>query len=106
LATDYALASGVDVTKVNHDSAAAIAHQLILNKVFTGTVTGSPTTTTFIDTAQTAPDNAWWNGRILLFGGTLGGQGTLLTGWNSATKTFTFKALTRAPTIGDPYGIV
>jgi hypothetical protein len=106
LATDYALASGVNVTQIVSSPAAALAHLGVLQKVYTGTVTGSPTTTTMIDMANMSPDDGWWNGRIILFGGMLQGEGTPITGWTAASHTYTFKALTRAPSINDPYVIV
>jgi hypothetical protein len=106
LATDYALASGVNTTQIAGSASAASNQSAAANKVYVGTVTGSPTTTTFVDTNQTAGDDGWWNGRILIFGASIQGQGTPITGWSASTHTYTFKALTRAPTITDPYVIV
>jgi hypothetical protein len=106
LATDYALASGVNTTQIGGSASAATNQAAAANKVYVGTITASPSTTSFVDTNQAAGDDGWWNGRIIIFGGTVSGQGTPITGWSSSTKTYTYKALTRVPAVTDPYCIV
>lgn len=75
--------------------------------VWKGSVTGSPTTTTFVDTTLTQPDANFWNGRVIIFtSGTLKFQATNITAFNQTTDTLTFTALTSAPSVNDQYIIV
>jgi hypothetical protein len=79
-----------------------------IDTIWRGSVTGSPTTTTFVDSTLTQPDTDWWKGRVIIFrsASTLLYQATVITGFNPATDTLTFTAVTTAPTTGDTYVIV
>lgn len=69
-----------------------------------GSVTGSPTTTSFADTAITEGTN-FWKGRVLVFtSGSLAGQATGVTA--SAVGSLTFVALTAAPSVSDTYILI
>ena len=76
--------------------------------IYRGTVTGSATTTTLVDSGLTQPDTDWWKGRVVIFrtASSLGYQATVITGFNPATDTLTFTAVTTAPVGGDTYVIV
>jgi len=75
-----------------------------------GTVTGTPTTTSFIDTnlASLTSNVDNFNGRTLYFlvtggGGLLAYQATVITGYDPSTQTLRFSPVTQAPANGDAY---
>lgn len=75
--------------------------------IYQGSVTGSPTTTSFADSGLTQNATDFWKGRIVVFtSGALKGQATDITAFTPASDTLTFSALTAAPTTGDRYVIV
>ena len=75
--------------------------------IYSGTVTGSPTTTGFVDTAQTGGTNVW-KGRTIVFYGSasIAGQAVAITGYVSATHTYSFNNLPAAPATTDTYVII
>lgn len=111
------IAGGVvdaDVKKINGSAPAAATLQKGMNTVATGTVSGSPSTTS-IPTSALSPSGAvtdQFKGRVMIFAddtitAALQGQATTITGnTNAATPTFTVTALTTAPASGDVFLIV
>lgn len=96
-----------DVLAVNGSTGAA-ATMAILNGstvVYNGTVTGAATTTTLVDSGLTQASADWWKGRIIIFTSVITLQATDITGFDPATDTLTFTAVTSAPT-GATYVIV
>lgn len=74
--------------------------------VYYGTVTGSPTTTSFIDTALPTRPNDTWKGRIILIDtGTCANCGTDIKTYVDSTKTLTFTSIPSGLTVGDKYRI-
>lgn len=95
-----------DVRALNDVEESAQKIERSASAIFLGSVTASPTTTTFIDSTLTGADSGHWIGSIIVWlTGALAGQKTDITGFNSSTKQLTFTALTSAPTIGDTYEI-
>jgi len=80
-----------------------------LDNCYTGTASGTPTTTTLVsDISVTVNDQ--FNGRIITFDDNttttnLRGQSTDITGCTAASNTLTFTALTTAPVSGDTFTI-
>ena len=75
--------------------------------IVTGTVTGTPTTTEFADSALGSFDNDNFIGRIVIFrDNNLQYQATDITDSDGTAKTFTVTALTQAPSVGDAYVIL
>lgn len=74
--------------------------------IYYGSVTGTSTTTTLVDSGLTQVDNHW-NGRIVVFlTGTLKWQIGIITSFTAASDTLNFTtAFTSAPTVGDLYGV-
>ena len=96
-----------DALAVNGSTAAA-ALMAILNGstvVYQGTVTGTATTTTLVDSGLTQAAADWWKGRIIIFTSVLTLQATDITAFDPATDTLTFTATTGAPT-GATYVII
>lgn len=82
-------------------SATAAQVSAILNGstvVYQGTVTGSATTTTLIDSGLTQSDTDWWKGRIIIFTSVIPLQATDITAFNPVTDQLTFTSVTQAPT--------
>lgn len=97
----------VDVVEINGSAAAAQNLERSALSMYRGSVTGAATTTTLVDSGLTQADNDHWKGRVLIFTtGALAKQATDITGFNAATDTLTFTALTDAPSGGDEYAIV
>ena len=98
---------GVNLTKINGNANAAAQLSDSADVIFTGSVTGSPTATSFADTSLPGVDDQFWNGRIIIFtSGSLRFQATNITAFAFGTKTLTFTQLTRAPLVGDAYVII
>jgi hypothetical protein len=96
-----------DVLAINSVEASAANLERSASVIFRGSVTGSPTTTTFVDTTLTQADTDHWKGRIIIFtSGTLRYQGTDITAFTPASDTLTFTALSNAPSVADTYVIV
>jgi hypothetical protein len=75
--------------------------------IFRGSVTGTTTTTSLIDSTLTQADTDFWKGRSIIFiTGALKYQATNITGFTPGTDTLTFTALTNAPANTDQYIIV
>ena len=97
----------MDVTSIAGDSTAATNLKASALGIVVGTATGTPTTTTMADSALTETTTDHYNGRIIVWTtGALAGQISDITGYNGATKTFTFTATTNAASAGDAYVIV
>lgn len=96
---DIKAIAGNTTAATNQANAAAV--------VYSGTITSSPTTTTFRDSGLTQTDSNHWNGRVIIFlSGTLKYEGTKITGFDPSTDQLTFDALTSAPIVGNTYIIV
>lgn len=98
----------VNVEQIAGGSSAATNLRRSTESVYYGTITsGTPTTTTLIDSGLTQGDADFWKGRILIFlTGALAKQATDITGFTPASDTLTFTAVTTAATVGDTYVIV
>jgi len=96
-----------DVTQLNGSSTAAQNLARSASAIYRGSVTGSATTTTLIDSALTQSDTDHWKGRVLIFTtGSLAFQATDITAFTPGTDQLTFTALTNAPSGGNEYVIV
>lgn len=96
-----------NVTQLNGSSTAALNIARSSLAIYRGSVTGSTTTTTLIDSALTQADTDHWKGRVLIFTtGSLAYQATDITAFTPASDRLTFTALTNAPSNGDEYVIV
>lgn len=78
---------------------------------FSSIVSGSATVTTLsitqMSTDLTEDTDNHYNGRIIIWiTGVLTGQATDITSYDGSSKTFTFTAITEAPTTGDKFIIV
>jgi hypothetical protein len=99
----------VDVLALNGNASAAANISLSAQTMYAGTVTSSPTTTTFVDSATstyTEPDQ--FKGRIIIFysAAHVIKEATNITAYNASTNQLTFTALSQSPTVGDAYIIV
>lgn len=98
-----------DTLALNGSTDAAGLLSLSARTMYSGTVTGSPTTTSFIDTgAASYGETDQFKGRIIIFHDAehIVKEATNITAFNPATNAFTFAALSRAPTAGDAFVIV
>lgn len=67
--------------------------------------TSAGTTSTLVDSNMIALDDQFKNGIIFFLSGVLAGKTAVITGWNYATKTFTFAAQSAAPGSGIRYAV-
>lgn len=98
-----------DVLALNGSVGGAALLSLSAQTMYSGTVTGSPAATSFIDTATSAyTETDQFRGRIIIFhtADHIVKEATNITAYDPLTNTFTFSALSRAPTLGDAYVIV
>lgn len=102
----------VDVLAVNGQTGAASKMERLARSIVTGTVTGSPSTTSIPATslAPASAANDQFKGLILRFDDTtttaaLRGQATDITAYTHASTTFTVTALTTAPASGDTFTV-
>ena len=85
----------------------SIANRLAGRAVYAGTITGSSTTTSLVDSGLTQSSTDFWKGRIVVFyTGSLAGQATDITAFTPASDTLTVTALTDAPATGDRFVII
>ena len=102
-------AVSADVTKIDGNTSAAQLLSLSARTMHSGTVTGSPTTTSFVDSATSSyAETDQFKGRIIIFYNAehIVKEATNITAYDPGTNAFTFSALSRAPTVGDAYVIV
>lgn len=108
-----ALVSGrmdANVSAINDVAGAAPLLEAAASVNFSGTASGTPTTTTMVsDIGITVNDQ--FNGRVIIFDrdtttAALRGQATDITGGTAASNTLAFTALTTAPVSGDTFQIV
>lgn len=98
--------SGIDIKKISGSATAATNQRDAALAVYSGSVTGTSSTTTIVDSALTQGDN-FWIGRVVVFlTGSLALQGTDITDFDAATDTLTVTALTSSPSTSDTYIIV
>jgi hypothetical protein len=108
--TDFSLESDVppvNVVAINSSNQAAINLSASARTIYDGTVTGTSTTTTIVDSGltQSGPDH--FKGLIVKFyTGALALQGTDITAFTPGTDTLTVSPLTAAPSIGDKYSVL
>jgi len=97
-----------NMTEISGSGAAADNLEDSSLTIYRGEVTsGTPTTTTLIDSGLTQAGTDHWKGRVIIFRtGTLAKQATDITAFDPATDELTFSALSAAPTVGDFYVIV
>lgn len=75
--------------------------------IYEGSVTGSSSTTTLVDSALPGNADDFYNGRVILFiTGNLKGSGGRITDFVTSTNTLTFDSQTEAPSSGDRYVIL
>jgi hypothetical protein len=74
--------------------------------IYAGTVTGTSSTTSIVDSGLTQSAADHWKGRIVVFtSGALAKQATDITAFTPASDTLTVTALTGAPQVGDTFEI-
>lgn len=96
-----------NATQIAGDSTAATNLKGSATAIYVGSVTGSPTTTSFVDSALTQSGTDHWKGRVVIFtSGSLKYQATDITGFNPSTDTLSFTTLSAAPSTSDTYVIV
>jgi hypothetical protein len=96
-----------NATRINGSATAAQNLERSALAIYRGSVTGSTSTTTLIDSGLTQSGTDHWKGRIVIFTtGTLAKQATNITAFTPASDLLTFTALTAAPSNGDEYVIV
>lgn len=98
-----------NVEALNNVTGPAAQLEQNLANCFTGTASGTPTTTTMISDIGVTVDDQF-NGRIITFDddtttAALRGQSTDITGCTAASNTLTFTATTTAPVSGDKFTI-
>jgi hypothetical protein len=99
----------VDATigAINGNATAAQNLERSALTIYRGTVTGTSTTTTVVDSGLTQSAADFWKGRIVIFvTGTLAGQASDITAFTPATDTLTITALTGSPSVSDNFVIV
>lgn len=110
--TDQAVASvsstvTANMAQIAGNTQAATNLKNSASTIVNGTATGTPTTTTMAASALTEATNDHYNGRIIIWtSGALKDQATNITDYDGATKTFTFTAVTEAPSASDTFVIV
>ena len=98
-----------NVTQIDGNTSAAQLLSLSARTMYSGTVTGSPTTTSFVDSGTSSyGETDQFKGRIIIFYNAehIVKEATNITAFDPDTNAFTFAALSRAPTVGDAYVIV
>lgn len=98
-----------DMIKLYGNASAARLLSLSARTMHDGTVTGSATTTSFVDSATSSfAETDQFKGRIIIFYDAehIIKEATNITAYDPGTNAFTFAALSRAPTVGDAYVIV
>ncbi len=101
----YAGPGSTDITSIAGSTAAATNQKNAALVVYSGTITGTSTSTILVDSSLTQVDDNFWQGRIVIFRtGDLALQATAITA--SETGQLTVTALTDAPSISDAYEIL
>lgn len=96
-----------DIKAIDGSTAAATNQSAAARTVYKGTITGTATTTTLIDSGLTQTTTNHWRGRVIIFlSGVLAYQATDITGFDPSNDRLTFTALTAAPSVADTYIIV
>lgn len=92
---------------INGNTTAASNLAASASAIHVGSVTGSPSTTTFIDSALPFTTTDQVKGRILILtSGTLIKEATAITAYNPSTKQLTFSSLSGTPSTSDTYVIL
>lgn len=100
-------ASGrIDIGAIAGSATAATAQKNAALAVVVGSITGSPTTTTFIDSTLSG-DTDYLKGRVVIFtSGNCKYEQSIISAYNTSAHQLTFTALTQAPATSDTYIIV
>lgn len=107
-ALTFTVSNKVDanITAIAGSTSAATNQKYAALGIYYGTVTGTSTSTTIVDSGLTQ-SNDFWNGRVVIFlTGSLTLQATRITDFDASTDTLTVDALTTAPSASDTYIIV
>ena len=106
-AIGYVADQPVNMTKLNGSATSASNLQKSASVIWQGSITGTVSTTAFIDTTLTQASTDYWKGRIIIFtSGAAIYQATDITAFNSSTHQLTYSTLSVAPSAADTYVIV